>query len=408
MTTYRSTIIIDRIIDHRDVARFMKPSSGLRYDPIGYYRLGPNYDETMQLIRDNAKEVYASPKFKELSEYSSYRAQANSEEDRKLKEVIYHAFNEFEDQDSYYELTRSLERIMYDYQSKLKSFLEDLGIKYAYNIMYDDLGLGHAYRYAEYAFDADENVTNQVNDFMKDLKAEYSSEISGLEGDSYIFPYTDLKLFECYVDSDMSICKMESKEIEDDKEPLLEEYYVSFSNPDFFKRTKDYIEYKYNFGIVECHRDGFAMDYDKIYEALTEAADLGEKTISRSDLIDYAEEFYDGEFADMINELVSIIRTHVNNAKSVIENAYEIEELEHKEYYEAPAGSMTHYKIKVDIDTRDDIIGRLNSINNSFLSALEEIESAKFYVHGVKIFDVGIRSDSNKFKLRTLRYRAYD
>lgn len=405
MTTYRNTIIADRIIDHRDVARFMKPSTGLRYDPIGYYRLGPNYDETMQLVRDNAKEVYASPKFKELSEYNSYRAQANSEEDRKLKEVIYHAFNEFEDQDSYYELTRSLERIMYDHQSKLKSFLEDLGIKYAYNIMYDDLGLGHAYRYAEYTFDADENVTNQANDFIKDLEAEYSSEIGGLEGDFYIFPYTDLKLFECYVDPEMTICKMESKTIENVDEPLLEEYYVTFSNPDFFKRTRDYIDYKYNFGIVECYRDGFSMDYDKIYAALAEE---GLDDLSRSELIDYAEEYYDGEFADMINELVSIIRSHVNDAKSVIKNAYEIEELEHKEYYDAPAGSMTHYKIKVDIETRDDIIGRLSSIKNSFLADLEEIESAKFYVHGVKIFDVGIRSDSNKFKLRTLRYRAYD
>lgn len=406
MTIYRSKIIIDRIADHRDVERYLKPSTGLRYDPIGYYRLGPNYDETMQSIRDNEKEVYASPTFKELSEYDSYRAQANSEEDRKLKEVIYHAYNEFEDQDSFYELTRSLEKVMYDHSKELKSFLEDLNIDYAYNIMYEDLGLGHDYRYAEYTFDADENIINQVNDFIKDLKADYVSEIGGLEGDSYIFPYTSLKLFECFVDPTMVICRMDSKEIESDEDPLLEEYFVSVSNWEFFKHNKDYIDYKCNFGVLECYGEGFTIDYDAIEETLSEELTYD---LPRSSIIEYAEKFYDGAFTGMINELASLIRFYTDNVRSVIEdNAYEIKELEHKDYYSAPEGSMTHYKIKVDINKRDDFIGRIDSMEDLLLDALENIESAKFYLDGIKLFDIGIRADSRKFMIRTLRYRAYD
>lgn len=363
-----------------------------------------DYNEVASVFEEN--DIYETEEYKKMANSIIQRLDDPdiSLTDGKIQiKIIKHLLNEYGE-----EVVKpgidNLKKIVSAPVKEVEEFLHDFNILYTRT---SDQDHGPC-SMARFRFEADEMTTDQVKAFFEGLKTRYTSLMNQVEDMVYYFPGTNVKIFELRIIRNFNFL-MYSKEKSAKSKPAKTDRYV-LTIPDFnyARHNIDKLPYIFNCGIVGISKDGFEVDFDGLNQLMQENGIEAE--VLNYTIEDAAEEFYENQFLDMIDDTLAIIKTTEGKLNDILtEIAIDSKEDESSDD-SLPAGMLKDitFTTKQTKKVKDAIHKIRFDIKRHFEGKISDnLDSARYYSNGIKIFDVSIDT-SKLFRISIKRYLRDD
>lgn len=363
-----------------------------------------DYNEVASVFEEN--DIYETEEYKKMANSIIQRLDDPdiSLTDGKIQiKIIKHLLNEYGE-----EVVKpgidNLTKIVSAPVKEVEEFLHDFNILYTRT---SDQDHGPC-SMARFRFEADEMTTDQVKAFFEGLKTRYTSLMNQVEDMVYYFPGTNVKIFELRIIRNFNFL-MYSKEKSAKSKPAKTDRYV-LTIPDFnyARHNIDKLPYIFNCGIVGISKDGFEVDFDSLNQLMQENGIEAE--VLNYTIEDAAEEFYENQFLDMIDDTLAIIKTTEGKLNDILtEIAIDSKEDESSDD-SLPAGMLKDitFTTKQTKKVKDAIHKIRFDIKRHFEGKISDnLDSARYYSNGIKIFDVSIDT-SKLFRISIKRYLRDD
>lgn len=402
---YINDLFVKYFEEEKRAYRYVTGGVGLEEEvEYPYLSTDVDYDEVESIFEEN--NIYETEEYKKMA---NSIIQQLDDPDISLKDeriqvkIIKHLVNEYGE-----EIVRpgmeNLKKIVTAPVQEVEEFLHDFNILYTRT---SDQVHGPS-SMARFRFETDEMMTDQVKAFFDGLKTRYTSLINQIEDMVYYFPGTNVKIFEIKIFRKIDFLMYSKEKSAKSKPAKTDKYLLTIPDFNYARHNIDKLPYIFNCGIVGISKDGFEVDFDGLNQLMQENGIEAE--VLNYTIEDAAEEFYENQFLDMIDDTLAIIKTTEGKLNDILaEIAIDSKEDESSDD-SLPAGMLKDITFTAKQTKKvEDAIHKIRfDIKRNFEGKISDnLDSARYYSNGIKIFDVSIDT-SKLFRISIKRYLRDD